>query len=606
MTDRYPSLDAYAFIGDGHTGALVSRYGCIDWCCMPRIDSPACFARLLDWDRGGHFTISPPGRDWSSRRRYLPDTLILESTFVTPTGTARLIDGVAMRRGGRLHPYRQILRVLEGIEGEVEVEVRIDPRFEYGAVRPRLRRAGEAITAVGGSTGLLFSGDVELQIADGQMGADLRISEGETRRLSMQWHPPHVLDDDLPAPCSGDEISRRLDETRVWWSTWSGGLLGDPHLETARHSARVLKAMINPPTGAMVAAPTTSLPEWIGGTRNWDYRYTWIRDSVFAVRALSRLGALAEAEGFRRFVERTAAGLAEEIQVLYGIDGAIRLPEFELELEGYRRSRPVRVGNAAHRQVQLDTYGYLIELEWDWHLLGRPADPEYLRFVSDIADLVCRVWQEPDRGIWEVRGEPRHFVQSKAMCWVALDRAVRLASETELRGDVDRWSATRDSIREAIETRGVVDGSYVRSFGSREVDAALLLLPIVGYVDADDPLMKRTVDRIVDELGVQGSRLIRRYRTDDGIPGEEGCFLAAGFWLAQVLALQGRRDEAVAVFDECVGTGGDLGLFSEEFDPASGAMLGNYPQALTHLAHIDALYTILEGRDSPTSPSLSE
>lgn len=596
VPEKYPPLDAYAFIGDGHTAALISRYGCIDWCCMPRIDSPACFGRLLDWERGGHFTFAPAGGGWETSRRYLPGTLVLETTFTTPDGRVRMWDAVAMRQGGRFHPHRQILRVVEGMDGEVPMLVRVQPRFEYGAVRP-LIRSGRGIAAIGGSTGLLFSGDVPLRVVDGEIVAAFTLQEGEIRRLSMQWHPPHILDLAPPEPCSGEEISRRLEETIRWWTAWSSGLTDRPELEPARHSARVLKAMINPPTGAMVAAPTTSLPEWIGGSRNWDYRYAWIRDSVFAVRALTRLGAWGEAEGFRRFVERSAAGLAEEIQVLYGVDGSIRLPEFELELEGYRGSRPVRVGNDAHRQLQLDTYGYLLELEWEWHRLGRPAEPEYLRFAADVADLICRRWTEPDRGIWEVRGPARHYVQSKVMCWVGLDRALHLAGDGYLQGDVGGWRNCRDEIRRAVEEEGVADGSYVQAFGSTDVDAALLLLPLVGYADPDDPVMKRTVERIIDELSVDGSRLIRRYRSDDGLPGEEGAFLAVSFWLAEVLAMQGRFEEARRVFEEATATGGDLGLFSEEFDSSSGWMLGNYPQGLTHLAHIDALCAILgEGR----------
>jgi GH15 family glucan-1,4-alpha-glucosidase len=362
-----------------------------------------------------------------------------------------------------------------------------------------------------------------------------------------------------------------------------------PHSSAVKRSAIVLKCLNNAPTGAIVAAPTTSLPEVAGGTRNWDYRYSWIRDSSFTVRALAELGAEAEADGFRRFIERSAAGSAEDLQIMYGVGGERRLVELELHhAEGYRGARPVRVGNAAANQTQLDAFGSLLDLAWRWHLRGRSPDNDYWRFLVELVDAAADRWREPDSGIWEVRGPPKHFVHSKAMCWSALDRGLTLARECSRKAPERRWRVARSQVRRAIETKGYdrKRGVFVRSFGSREVDASLLLLPAVDFVEYEDERMIRTVDLIRAKLMDKG--LLRRYLSADGLKGDEGVFLSASFWLSECLARQGRADEAVEVFDRTVSTANDVGLYPEEFDMRTGEMLGNFPQGLTHLSHITA------------------
>jgi len=594
----YPPISDYALLSDLHSVALVSRRGSIDWCCMPRMDSPSLFGRLLDWQRGGHFTFRPAA-EFSVERRYVDVSLVLETTFTTATGRVRLLDGVAMRRGGRERPLRQLLRVVEGVEGEVEMAVEIAPRFGYGDVRPWLRaHGGRSFTALGGDAGLIASGDVDLEIADHcDLSARFRVAAGERHRLSLQFERPHRLHPELPgdlAP-SGDEIDEVLERTLAWWRQWGGHneWRGDPRVLT---SAAVIKGLIHAPTGAIAAAATTSLPEAMGGERNWDYRYSWIRDSAFALEALDELGFHAEAHGFRHFIERTTAGDETEVQPLYGLGGEHFLPEIELaHLDGYRGSKPVRIGNGAYDQVQLDTHGELLELAWRSTLRGGPPDEVYWRFLRDLVDSVCERWKEPDRGFWEVRDGDHHFVHSKVTCWGALDRGLRLAERCGLDAPVERWRSARDELGAAIETHGydAGRGTFVREFlgdGVRnQVDAALLLLPRHGFVAHGDPRMERTVDRILEELA-DGHGLILRYRSADGLAGDEGCFLACTFWLVGCMARQGaeRRAEARRIFDRTAALANDLGLFAEEYDPVRGEMLGNFPQGLSHYSFITA------------------
>jgi GH15 family glucan-1,4-alpha-glucosidase len=597
---RYPPIGDYGFIADGHSVALVSRTGSIDWCCMPRVDSRSCFGRLLDWENGGYCRIAPavPCR---TSRRYLPDTLVLETTFEADTGSARLIDCLPLRSGDERRSYRQILRVLEGIEGRVEFLVEIVPRFDYGAVRPwirrRRRRDGEDHVAIGGSDGLLISGDVPLDFRrpDDLIGRCL-LEPGQRRRLSLLYrHPERLEGDRLRAPDNA-RLDRRLDQTVRWWRDWAAqGRNGLPHAELIRRSALVLKGLYHRPTGAIAAAATTSLPETPGGSRNWDYRYAWVRDSSFAVNSLAALGYVRAADAFRRFVERSAAGSAQELQVLFGVGGERRLHEYVIEeMEGYRGARPVRVGNAAEIQVQLDAYGELLELAWRWHQRGKEPDEDYRRFLVGLVDTAAQHWREPDRGMWEMRGEPRHFVQSKAMCWTALDRGIRLLGDSnpERIGD---WTRERDAVRRAIETEGydAGHGIFIQAFGCPVPDAALLLLPTTGFVAFDDPRMLRTTDAIRADLEEDG--LLRRYPAgNDGLPGREGVFLPCSFWLAECLARQRRLAEAHAVLGRALSTGNDLGLFSEEYDTATGEMLGNFPQALTHLSLISAIAALAD------------
>jgi len=586
---KYPPIGDYAYISDCHSSALVSRDGSIDWCCMPRIDSPSCFGRLLDWKNGGYCHLCPAAEAQVSRR-YLERTLILETTFTSESGTIRLLDFFPMRKGGRHEPYQQILRILEGIRGEMEVCLEFAPSFDYGAIRPWLRKKGDHFLAMGGQTGLLVSGDDCLRL-DGRhrIGGRFRVGEGERRRFSILYGRPENLDDGLVSTPDTEEIDRRFEQTREWWHRWSEqSSFTGPERELVLRSAIVLKGLSNAPTGAIAAAATTSLPEAPGASRNWDYRYSWVRDSSFTVRTLAELGYDKEADGFRRFIERSCAGSAEELQILFGVGGERRLHEYEIkELEGYRGARPVRVGNAAEKQVQLDVYGELLDLAWSWHELGQSPDDDYWEFLVELVDAATRLWKKPDRGIWEMRGEPRHFVLSKAMCWVAVERGIRLAQDLGRDAPLEDWRRAGEEIRKTVEEEGydADRGVFIQAFGFPVMDASLLLLPLFGFVDDRDERMVRTVEAIRSDLGEGG--LLRRYR-HDGLEGEEGVFLACSFWLAECLARQGRFAEGREVFRRAAETGNDLGLFSEEYDVRNHEMLGNYPQGLTHLSLIAA------------------
>jgi GH15 family glucan-1,4-alpha-glucosidase len=605
---EYPEISDYGFVADCHAVALVSRRGSIDWCCLPRVDSDTCFGRLLDWRRGGYFSIAPEDGSSAVSRRYLDGSLVLETRFATAAGEVRLLDCFAMRPGGREAPFRQLLRVVEGIRGTVRMAIEIVARFDYGLCRPWARRHGERLsTLIGGDDGLVISSDIPLDAADGDLGASFELSAGERRRLSLVYELPHRLYPGEPREAGAEEIDQRLEQTLEWWRGWTGKItLPAATREPLERSAVVLKGLTHAPTGAIVAAATTSLPERIGGERNWDYRYTWVRDSSFAVRSLAEIGLAAEATGFQNFMERTTAGGANQVQVLYGVGGERRLYEVELDwLDGYRGSRPVRVGNAAHDQLQLDVYGELLDVAWRSALQGRLPDDAYWRFLAALADEVVRRWREPDSGIWEMRSAPRHFVHSKAMCWAALDRALDLARRSG-REPGASWQSERDAIRARVENEGYdrERGIFVQAFGGSELDAALLQLPRVGFVADDDPRMRRTVAAIREELVADG--LVRRYRGEDGLAGGEGTFLACTFWLAECLARQGDVEAATASFERAAATANDLGLFAEEFDPGEGRMLGNFPQALSHYSHLTAALALAEARaarpgDDPAS-----
>jgi GH15 family glucan-1,4-alpha-glucosidase len=587
---RYPPIADYAVIGDCHSAALVSRHGSIDWCCMRRLDAGSVFGRLLDWDRGGSCVLQPVG-DYETSRAYLEDTLVLETTFHTATGDARLLDWFAMRDGGRDAPRHQLLRIVEGMRGAVEMHLSISPRFDYGEVKPWLRQhAQRQFSSVGGNDALLYSSDTDLQpVESHDLEANFTIRTGERVRLSIESQRPEQLDPEPPPPSNSTDLDHRLPETVTWWERWAKHVSFDgPDAPGVRRSAIVLKALTNAPTGAVAAAVTTSLPESMGGARNWDYRYSWIRDSQFTVRSLAEIGCVTEADGFRRFVERSAASDSASLQIMYGIGGERRLTETHLGLGGYRDSRPVRIGNDAAGQRQFDIYGELLDLAWRWHKRGHSPDDDYWRFLTGLVDSAAERWEKPDAGIWEMRGEPRHFVQSKAMCWVALDRGLRLAKECLRPAPERRWRAARRAIRASVEEHGYDKnrGTFVQAYGSTDLDASLLLLPNFGFVDWSDERMLRTTDAIRDALDDGG--LLRRYINDDGLPGREGAFIACSFWLVECLAHQGRSDDARAVFEQAVATRNDLGLFAEEFDTESNQMLGNYPQGLTHLSYIAA------------------
>ena len=518
--------------------------------------------------------------------------MVLETTLRSGGGEATLTDCFTMRQGGRKDPHRQLLRVIEGTRGRIDLEVRVAPVFDYGDLRPWIRQLGvQRFGAIGGNDGLLIESDFPIdRSGTHEVGVRVAVRAGQRLHLSITSVPPEDLEHappDLPDPA---EMDRRLDRTIRWWREWvSKARPTGEETEAILRSAMVLKTLTNAPTGAIAAAATTSLPEAPSGGRNWDYRYSWIRDSAFTVRSLAELGCHAEADGFRRFVERSAAGSAEDLQVLYGLGGERRLDELELtHLEGYRGAKPVRVGNAAARQAQLDVYGHLLLLAYRWHQRGASPDDDYWRFLAELVDAAAGRWRQPDRGIWESRDAPRHFVFSKVMCWAAMEMGLRLARECSRRAPVRAWTKARDECRRAIESRGYdrKRGVFVQAFGGREMDASLLLVPESEFVDFDDERMVRTVDAIREDLEVDG--LLYRYRGSDGLTGHEGAFLACTFWLVECLVRQGRLEEAREVFDRAASTGNDVGLFSEEYDPKGRQMLGNFPQGLTHLSHIAA------------------
>jgi GH15 family glucan-1,4-alpha-glucosidase len=588
----YPPIADYALIGDCHSAALVSRSGSIDWCCLPRFDSDSCFARLLDWENGGYFEVVPRER-CTVRREYLENSLILVTTFTSRRSTARVIDFFAMRAGGRVHPRRELVRIIEGVKGRLEFAVRIVPRFDFGEVRPWIYPAdASAFVAAGGNTALLICGDLVLQSGGSthDLSARASVQPGERLHLAVRFVAPADLHAAPARAEAYEQLTAHYEETLRWWRDWSSRLV---YPEQAGggvvRSAIVLKALTYAPTGAIIAAPTTSLPEAVGGKRNWDYRFSWIRDSVFTVHALSALGLEAEADGFRRFMQRSAAGNVEDLQVLYAVDGRRRMVEIELEsLEGWRRSRPVRIGNGAARQYQADMFGLVLELSWRWSERGRSEAEWYWTFLRDIVDAAIKQWHLPDRGIWEIRSRPRHFVHSKVMCWAAVNRGIALAERYSLPAPLDRWRAAREEIRAAVESRGLDSERrhFVQCLGSDQVDAALLLLPTVEFVSYQDERMVHTANAIYRHLRNRG--LILRYRTQDGLPRGEGVFLPCTFWLAECFAHQGRRREAQILFDRASACANELGLFSEEYDVRGRQMLGNFPQGLTHLAHISA------------------
>jgi GH15 family glucan-1,4-alpha-glucosidase len=587
----YPPIGDYALIGDCHSAALVSRQGSIDWCCLPRFDSDSCFGRMLDWAKGGYFAIGPEGR-CSSRREYLEKSLVLVTTFRSASGEARLIDFFAMRPGGRQRPRRQIVRIVEGVKGTMRLNVRFVPRLDFGEVKPWIRATSSgSFFALGSNTGLAIFGDVPLHPgSDHDLEGSIEVQAKSRHYLGVQFLPPEESAGAHFGEKAVAQLGEHYEETLRWWRDWSSKIThADGAGVSVVRSAIVLKALCYAPTGAIVAAPTTSLPEEAGGERNWDYRFCWLRDSIFTVHALGNLGLQAEARGMRRFIQRSAAGNANELQVLYAVDGKRRVPEIDLKnLDGWRGSRPVRIGNGAATQFQADMYGMVMELSWRWSERGEQPDENYWGFLTAIVEAAIGRRRLPDRGFWEVRSRPLHFVQSKVMCWAAVDIGVALAERYALPAPLDRWREERDAMRKDIEKRGYdrKRGIFVRSYGAKELDAALLLLPAVDFIAWDDERMVRTTDAIRRELSHDG--LVRSYDAHDGLRGNEGVFVACTFWLAECLAHQRRRKEARQAFARACRCANDLGLFAEEYQPKAREMLGNFPQGLTHLAHVSA------------------
>jgi GH15 family glucan-1,4-alpha-glucosidase len=608
--DAYPPIGDYALLSDCHSAALVSRDGSIDWCCFHRFDARPVFARLLDWARGGHFRIAPTGPSTVSRR-YLPATNVLETRFETPSGVLTLVDCLAVRRGAaagdaaRTRSHHQLLRLVRCEAGQVEVAVEFAPRFDYGLTTPRLELQGDDLGVVyGGADALVLQSEIPLaQTEVCGCGGAATLRAGDQAFLALTHQLPHQV---YAHRLGRDEVVARIDRTVGFWRDWSARCTyRGPYREQVLRSALVLKGLTNAPTGAIVAAPTTSLPEALGGVRNWDYRYSWLRDAAMNLYALFTLGYTDEAHAFMGWLERTTAGRAEDLQLMYGVGGERLLPELELEaLDGYRGSRPVRVGNAAAGQFQLDVYGYLLDTAWLYHRHGGELSPTFWGLLSDAVEVVARRWTEPDEGIWEVRGGRRQFVSSKVMAWVAVDRAIRLARARGLPADLERWVALRRAIRRRVERAGVdpATGAFTQAFGSRALDASNLLVPLVRFLPPEDPRVRATVERTVRELASDG--LVHRYLdTDDGLPGGEASFVVCSFWLVDNLALAGQTERATASFERLLGHANDLGLLAEEVDPAGGELLGNFPQAFSHVGLIGAAINLERGAAAARRPA---
>ena len=598
MVPIYPPIADYALLSDCHSCALVSKDGSIDWCTFHRCEARPVFGRILDWAKAGFFRIAPLDDDYEPTRRYLPGTNVLETTFRTPTGTLVLTDFFAYRVPGpdeeahSAHPDHQLIRIAGCTDGEVAVKVKLVPRFDYGLTTPRLETlADDLVVVYGGADALVLQS--ELPFGDAERSAtqgNRTLRAGEEAFVVLTYQLPHELE---PRRLTGDEVHSKFETTASTWKAWADRCTYDgPYREQVVRSALVLKALTNAPTGSIVAAATTSLPEEVGGERNWDYRFSWLRDSALTLNALFALGYVEEANDYVAWLKRTTAGRASELQIMYGVGGERLLPEVELDwLEGYRGSKPVRIGNGAYSQFQLDVFGELLDTVWVYRRHGGEIDDTSWDFLSRVAGAVIDRWREPDQGIWEIRGEPRHFTYSKVMAWVALDRVVRLAELDDREGNLDEWRRNRDELRELIEREGVdrETKAFVQSFGDGgKLDASNLMIPIVGFVAHDDPRARATFERTISDLSADG--FVYRYVTDgvDGLSGEEATFAICSFWLVECLARAGETERARDLFERLLAFCNDVGLLAEEIDPHSGELIGNFPQAFSHVGLIQA------------------
>ncbi len=590
----------YALIGDCHSAALVGIDGSIDWACFPRFDSPSVFCRVLDSERGGAFAVLPE-KVTSTSRRYIADTNILETTFECEEGTLEVADCMPVTATRpdpvSMQPARSILRRLRCTRGTVDVRISIEPRFEYGRFVPHFRLTSEETAeAVGGGDAMHIAATRLLDEESERIRARWHLREGETEWIDVAWGPSQRLRDRDNLP-GREDVERLFDQTVEFWKRWSDRCVVDvADKDRVYRSALVLKALTYAPTGAVVAAPTTSLPEQIGGERNWDYRYTWIRDGTLTLISLHSLGIAEEAEAFKFWMERTSAGRPRDLQIMYSIEGNRFLPELVLDhLAGHRSSAPVRIGNGAAKQLQLDAYGQLVQSAYLFAKTGGRITPDNWNFLTGIADIVAERWREPDQGIWEIRDEPRHFVHSKLNCWVALDRVVRLAETRKLPGPSQAWASERDALRDYLISDAEKRGWFSQAVGNDVPDASVLLVPAMGLLPTTHPLVQKTIEVVRDSLGHGG--LVHRYHAPDGLEGGEGAFLLCSFWLLDCLIYSGRLDEAEEVLDELHGYANDVGLWSEEVDVATGEALGNFPQAFTHMAHITSCLHLEAAKD---------
>jgi GH15 family glucan-1,4-alpha-glucosidase len=582
-------IEDYGLIGDLQTAALVGRNGSIDWACFPRFDSGACFAALLGDTDHGRWIVAPQSDAWEAGRRYRPNTLVLETEWETETGAVRVIDFMPPR--GRAP---DIVRIVEGLGGQVEMNSELVIRFDYGQTIPWVRRLDDGRVAIAGPDALCFRTPVEHRGENLRTIGEFTVREGERVPFTLTWYPSNE------EPPDRIDAEHALRDTIVYWDEWADRCIyRGKWKEDVHHSLIVLKSLTYAPTGGIVAAPTTSLPEKLGGERNWDYRYCWLRDATLTLLAFVNAGYLDEARAWRIWLLRAAAGDPSALQIMYGVGGERRLVEQTVDwLPGYEDSRPIRIGNAASEQFQLDVYGEVLDALHQARVHELESSKEAWALQRQLLRYLEQAWKEPDEGIWEVRGPRRHFTHSKVMAWVAFDRGVQAVERFGRIGPVDTWRETRAEIhREVLENGFDVElNSFTQSYGSKRLDASLLMIPLVGFLPADDPRMVGTVAAVERELVRDG--LVYRYSHDegtrsvDGLPPGEGAFLPCTFWLADNLALQGRLDEAEALFERLLDLRSDLGLLAEEWDPETRRQLGNFPQAFTHVALVNTAFNL--------------
>ena len=582
-------IEDYGIVGDLQTAALIGRSGSVDWLCFPRFDSSSCFGALLGTPENGRWLIAPDGGGPATSRCYREKTLVLESEWKTATGRVRVIDFMPPREKAP-----DIVRIVEGLEGRVEMCTELTIRLDYGSVIPWVQRLDdETLLALGGPDGITVRTPVDLEPKGMAHAARFSVRAGERVPFVLTWFPSNEAHPKAVDP------EAALRDTETYWREWMGGCAYHGEYREAVHSSLLaLKALTYEPTGGIVAAPTTSLPEQIGGVRNWDYRYCWLRDATFTLFALMNAGFTDEARAWRNWLLRAVAGDPAKAQILYGVGGQRRIREYELDwLLGYEASQPVRIGNAAHDQFQLDVYGEVMDALHQARAHGLPGDDHAWSLQRNLMDFLEGAWDRPDEGIWEVRGPRRHFTHSKVLAWVAFDRAVDTVERFDLPGPIDKWRQIRQTIhdevcREAFDTER---NSFMQAYGSDELDASTLLIPLVGFLPATDPRVAGTIDAIQRDLTRDG--FVERYAVKqvndvDGLPGGEGVFLPCSFWLVDALLMQGRRDEARELFERLLALRNDLGLISEEYDPVAKRLLGNFPQAFTHVGLVNSAYNL--------------
>jgi len=589
-------IEDYGIIGDLHTVALVGRDGSIDWLCLPRFDSAACFAKLLGDEDHGSWKLAPKGSKDATHRHYRGDTLVLESEFVTDEGTVRVIDCMPIRQQ---HP--EVVRLVEGVRGKVTMEMSLTIRFGYGQVVPWVRRVDGTLTAIAGPDALSLWTPVHTRGQDMSTVAEFTVSEGQTIPFSLSWYPANE------APPRPAAAAFAIQDTEIWWNDWAAqcSYQGE-YRDAVVRSLITLKALTYQPTGGIVAAPTTSLPETLGGVRNWDYRFCWLRDATLTLESLMRGGFYEEAMAWRSWLLRATAGDPSQMQIMYGAAGERRLDEWEVDwLPGYEGSSPVRIGNAASGQFQLDVYGEVMSALYESAQQDDASDNPAWELQRSLMEFVETGWREPDDGIWEVRGPRRHFTHSKVMAWVAIDRAIKTIEKYGMEGPIDRWKGIRSEIHEQVCEQGfnAAKGSFTQYYGSDQLDASLLMIPLVGFLPAHDPRVRGTIEAVEREL-VEGDFVLRYRTTDagdvDGLTGREGAFLACSFWLADCLSLLGRDRDARQLLERLLGLRNDLGLLSEEYDPVAGRLVGNFPQAFSHVSLVNSVSKI-GGHEKPTS-----